>query len=112
MNTQFVSEMRIGMAAFVSLGMLLLIGCSSVMGGASMGEVRVRMSKESDKRIKSMEELIGAMGVVKMYCWEAFSLRKIVSYRNKEIDLLRLRGSIFGIMQGKDLNTNHLIVYK
>ena len=64
-----------------------------------MGTVRVNMAKESDKRIKAMEELIGAMRVIKMYCWESFSLKKIVTFRNDEVNILKLRGKLCGLMQ-------------
>ena len=100
---------RINDAAFVCLAGLFAIAISTTMGGRSMGQVRVSMSKQSDKRIKAMEELIGAMRVVKMYCWESFTLRKVISFRNKEIDILKLRGRLFGLMQAIMYFAPHMI---
>jgi len=48
-----------------------------------------------------MEELIGTMRVIKMYCWESFSLRKIVNFRKSEISILKLRGRVFGVLQDR-----------
>jgi len=47
-----------------------------------------------------MEELIGAIRVIKMYCWESFSIKKIINFRTIEIKLLELRGTILGFMAG------------
>ena len=65
--------------------------------------------QQSDKRIKAMEELIGAMRIVKMYCWESFSLRKIVDYRTREVKVLQLRGAVFGLMQALMYFAPHIV---
>lgn len=74
-----------------------------------MGTIRGQMAKESDQRIKAMEELIGAMRVIKMYCWESFSLKKIINFRTSEINILKLRGKVFGLMQAILYFAPHLV---
>ena len=63
-----------------------------------MGQLRVRVAKKSDERIRSMEELIGAIRVIKMYCWEAFCVKKIMKARADEIYLLKIRATLLGVM--------------
>ena len=51
------------------------------------------------KRIKTMEELINSILVVKMYCWESFSLQKVIESRKRETKLLKQRAYLIGLTQ-------------
>jgi hypothetical protein len=68
-----------------------------------MGKIRVKMAKTTDERIKSTDELIGAIKIVKMNCWESYPFKKINYFRENEIKLLQWRGTMFGWMQGQEL---------
>ena len=47
--------------------------------------------KSTDKRCKAMEELISAIKIVKMYCWESAFLEKIIKFRRDEINNIKKR---------------------
>ena len=68
---------RIGNAAFAAFGMLLFLCILCSIWGYFIGKVRKKIASKADERIKILEETINSILVIKMYCWERFSLKKI-----------------------------------
>ena len=62
-----------------------------------MGQLRSDIARESDMRISALEEMINAISVIKMYCWEKFIVRKIVDYRKNETYYLQWRAFYQGL---------------
>ena len=56
-----------------------------------LGSLREVIAKSTDKRCKAMEELISAIKIVKMYCWESAFLEKIINFRKNEISNIKKR---------------------
>lgn len=74
---------RIGNAAFASFGTLVFLLSICSIGGYYVGKAREKVAKNADKRIKTLEETINSILVVKMYCWESFFLKKIIDSRKR-----------------------------
>ena len=74
---------RIGNAAFVALGVMIFANILFSINGYYIGKVREKVAEQADKRIKILEETINSILVIKMYCWESFSLKKIIETRNR-----------------------------
>ena len=78
---------RIGNAAFVALGVMILSNILFSVNGYYIGKVREKVAEQADKRIKILEETINSILVIKMYCWESFSLKKIIETRKRFYNL-------------------------
>ena len=74
---------RVGNAAFASFGTLVFLLSICSIGGYYVGKAREKVAKNADKRIKTLEETINSILVVKMYCWESFFLKKIIDSRKR-----------------------------
>ena len=74
---------RVGNAAFASFGTLVFLLSICSIGGYYVGKAREKVAKHADKRIKTLEETINSILVVKMYCWESFFLKKIIDSRKR-----------------------------
>ena len=72
---------RIGNAAYVAFGTMIFLNIVCALGGYFIGKVREKVAEQADKRIKTLEETINSILVIKMYCWESFSLKKIIETR-------------------------------
>ena len=68
---------RVGNASFAAFGALLFLSIICSIWGYYIGKVRQKVAKQADERIKILEETINSIMVIKMYCWERFSLKKI-----------------------------------
>ena len=74
---------RVGKAAFASLGTLLFLMLATSINGLLVGKARRKIAAYADRRIKTLEETINSILVVKMYCWESFFLKKIIDSRKR-----------------------------
>ena len=72
---------RVGNAAFAAFGTLIFLNMCCSLGGYFISKVRKKIVEQADKRIKTLEETINSILVIKMYCWESFSLKKIIETR-------------------------------
>ena len=63
---------------------LLVFVSSSVTSicGYFIGKIRRKTSGLTDKRIKTLEETVNSIFIIKLYCWEKFALRKIMKSRH------------------------------
>ena len=69
------------------------------MQAYQLGQIRERIAHQTDQRCSATEELIGAINIVKMYCWESAFLKKIIKFRKSEIQQIRSRNMTAFITQ-------------
>ena len=95
-TTMWYLYTKIGTAIFVTLGTTFFVCCVSVTCGFKMGAVRNLIAKESDARLRTLEEMINSILVTKMYSWESFALGKVIDKRKTECSLYQYRAQISG----------------
>jgi len=76
---------------------------------ASSGKYREVIAASTDKRCKVTEELVSAISIVKMYCWESSFLEKIIQNRRNEIALIRKRNYIGNALHRIIMSSGKLI---
>ena len=74
----------------VVFGILIALGCLYFQA-TWLGSLREKIAASTDSRCKAMEELISAIKIVKMYCWESAFLEKIIGFRKEEIKRIKKR---------------------
>ena len=102
LNYLWSAPLRIGIALYF---LYQLLGYASLVGFASLivifpfqgfvsrsvAKCRKNALRLSDRRIKSMTEIIGGIRVVKFFTWEESSLKRVFEIRKRELkQLLRL----------------------
>lgn len=90
-TTMWYLYTKIGTAIFATLGVMLFICCVSILCGFKTGAVRNLIAKESDARLRTLEEMINSILVTKMYSWESFALGKVIDKRKTECSLYQNR---------------------
>lgn len=68
--------------------MLVLIPINAVIAN-KLKVLQIRQMKNTDNRIKLMNEILGGMKVLKLYAWEPSFENQVQAIRNKEISMLR-----------------------
>ena len=84
---------RVGNAAFAALGTLFFLMLATSLNGFFVGKARQKIAGYADRRIKTLEETINSILVVKMYCWESFFLKKIIDSRKRFLIVIIGRSS-------------------
>ena len=80
---------QVGASTFVGLGfMFVMIPLNGVIFSQMTAIRRIKM-KETDKRVKLMNEILSGIRVIKYYAWEYAFTQKIRLIRSRELDLLR-----------------------
>ncbi len=80
---------ELGYAVLVGVAVLLLL---TPLQGRAMGRIAVLMKsvfKESDGRIKLINEVLAGMRVIKYYAWEQSFLEKVLAIRTRELQWLK-----------------------
>ena len=77
---------------------------------AKMGALRTKTGQEADERLSVLEELLSAMQVVKMYCWEYLFLKRLVDRRKAEVALYRLQARLLAISQSFTFLSSHMLI--
>ena len=63
-----------------------------------MGAVRNEIARESDVRLRTLEEMVNSILVTKMYSWESFALGKVIDKRKTECKLYQYRAMVAGVV--------------
>lgn len=80
---------QVGPSTFVGLGfMLILMPFNGIIFGMLMKTRRLKV-KETDTRVKLMNEILAGIRVIKYYAWEAAFEEKITKIRAVELNLLK-----------------------
>ena len=80
---------RIGPAALVGFGLLILVIPFQAVLGRWVGHTKRRMMPAGDRRTELMSQLLGGIHVIKSYCWEGVFGSKMEAERLVETKELR-----------------------
>ena len=78
-----------GASTFVGLGFMFIMIPLNGFIFSQMSAIRRIKMKETDKRVKLMNEILSGIRVIKYYAWEYAFTQKIRAIRSRELDLLR-----------------------
>ncbi|XP_048349014.1 multidrug resistance-associated protein 1-like isoform X2 [Sphaerodactylus townsendi] len=83
---------ELGPSVLAGIGMLLLVVPINVYVAARVKQLRKSQSKNTDQRVKLLNEILHGIKILKLYAWEPSYQKKIVNIRESEISVLRLSG--------------------
>ncbi|KAG0048489.1 hypothetical protein BGZ89_004587 [Linnemannia elongata] len=82
--------MEVRYAIFASIGVVAVMFFLSGLISPFLGKNNKAIMKASDRRMKLINELVGAIKSVKFYGWEEFFLKKITEARDEQLVYYRL----------------------
>lgn len=80
---------RIGVAVFSGMAVMILMLPLSGFIAVKLRKLQTTQMKIKDERVKSMNEILSGMRVLKLYAWEPSFEKLIENIREREIGLLR-----------------------
>ncbi|CAG2111335.1 unnamed protein product, partial [Medioppia subpectinata] len=83
---------ELGVAVFGGLAFMLFTIPLTLYGARYIKSFQMRQMKLKDKRLKTMNEILNGMKVLKLYAWEEAFIEIINRIRSKEVSLLRKGG--------------------
>jgi len=87
----------VGIASLAGLFLVLLFILFQCVMSRFFEIFRRATTYNTDKRIKLMSELIGAMKLIKMYCWEKPFSDLVSEVREREVNSIKQRASLQGL---------------
>ena len=89
--TIYQVHQRMGLAVLATVIGVIAFFLLMIWQAVKIGQIRTKIAPSTDNRCKGTEELVGAMNIVKMYCWESSFLEKIIKNRKREISFIKKR---------------------
>lgn len=80
--------MIMGTSAFAGLAVMIVMIALSSSRAKKMMTSRKNLMTHSDQRVSLMSEVLGAMRVIKLYCWENSFIQKVSGLRQREVQEL------------------------
>ncbi|KAG9320549.1 hypothetical protein KVV02_000366 [Mortierella alpina] len=88
----------LGWSVWVGLLMMIAMTPLQIWRARTFGGLQKEKWGFMDERIRLTTEVLSAIKIVKLYCWERAFLQKILAVRNMELDTLRRIGIISAIL--------------
>lgn len=85
----FLLWQYLGVAVFAGLAVMIAMIPSSAFIATKLRNLQTRQMKVKDERVKSMNEILGGMKVLKLYAWEESFEDLIKDIRERELVFLR-----------------------
>ena len=79
---------RIGFAALIGFGLLILMIPFQAVLGKMVGETKRKMMPAGDARTELMSQLLRGIQVIKAYCWDDVFLSRLQAERKTEVKQL------------------------
>ncbi|CAH2007293.1 unnamed protein product [Acanthoscelides obtectus] len=79
---------RVGVAAFVGVGLFLIMIPIQIYIGKVVSKLRVESAKNTDKRLQTIRDAVSSIKIIKMYNWESIFEDRISRNRRIEINSL------------------------
>ncbi|EGG24152.1 ABC transporter C family protein [Cavenderia fasciculata] len=79
---------EIGWPTFVGLGVMLAVAPLNAIVAKSLLKLRFQMIKNSDKRLRLINEILQFIKIIKLYAWEVPFAAKVTNSRNLEVKAL------------------------
>ncbi|KAF9287125.1 hypothetical protein BGZ68_002228 [Mortierella alpina] len=89
---------EIGWSVWVGLLMMISMTPLQIWRATTFGGLQKEKWGFMDERIRLTTEVLSAIKIVKLYCWESAFLQKILDVRNRELDILRRIGIISAVL--------------
>ena len=89
---------ELGNATFVGIGVLILLMPINLVLGYFMKVFQRQQMKFKDQRLKSMNEVLSGVKILKLYAWEESFLEQILRIRRKEIHVLKKNAVLNALM--------------
>ncbi|XP_015279767.1 PREDICTED: multidrug resistance-associated protein 1-like [Gekko japonicus] len=83
---------ELGPSVLAGVGMLLLVVPINVYVAAKVKQLKKIQSKNTDQRVKLLNEILHGIKILKLYAWEPSYQKKIMNIRESEIAVLRSSG--------------------
>ena len=99
-----------GWAGVIGLAVYFIVMTLVTLMGIKMGALRSKTGQEADKRISTMEEMLNAINVVKMYCWERVFVSKLIDSRKAEIAFYKIQATLMAVSMSFAYLSAHLLV--
>lgn len=80
---------QLGVAVFAGLAVMIFMIPISGVFAAKLQSLQVTQMEIKDERVKSMNEVLSGMKVLKLYAWEPSFENLILGIRNKELKVLK-----------------------
>lgn len=85
----FLLWQYLGVAVFAGLAVLILMIPLSALIATRLRDLQTKQMKVKDERVKSMNEILSGMKVLKLYAWEPSFEKLITDTRERELVFLR-----------------------
>jgi len=83
------TQLPLGGAAIVSLGLLLLLAPANWYMLKRFGETEDAIMRLKDARVKVLSEILSGIQIVKLFCWEEKMAERVATVRSREIANLK-----------------------
>nr|CAI5828354.1 unnamed protein product [Callosobruchus analis] len=84
----YLLYLKVGVAAFVGVGLFLIVIPIQVYIGKVVSKLRVRSANNTDKRLQTIRDAVASVRIIKMYNWECVFEEKISHNRRIEVNTL------------------------
>ncbi|EDW01217.1 probable multidrug resistance-associated protein lethal(2)03659 [Drosophila grimshawi] len=99
----YIMYMRIGWTAIIGIAFIILLIPLQAWAAKAAAHYRTRSAEQRDRRVKLMNEIIGAIQVIKMYAWEQSFAKLIAHVRGLEVKSIRGSMCIYAALQCTDM---------
>lgn len=80
--------MNLGPSALTGLAVYIFLAPVQAVFMTSYIAMRGKIMAWTDKRVKTLQEMLGGMKVIKYFTWEIPMMKRIGEYRRKEMGLV------------------------
>ncbi|KAH8370754.1 hypothetical protein KR093_004890, partial [Drosophila rubida] len=95
----YIMYTQIGWTALIGIAFIVLLIPLQAWAAKAATQFRSRSAEHRDERVKLMNEIIGAIQVIKMYAWEQSFAKLIAAVRQSEVNAIRGSMSIYAALQ-------------
>ncbi|XP_065532787.1 multidrug resistance-associated protein 1-like isoform X4 [Lathamus discolor] len=83
---------ELGPSVLAGVALLLLVIPINALIAAKVKRLKKSQMKNSDQRVKLLSEMLHGIKILKLYAWEPAYQRKVMSIREREVDVLKSSG--------------------
>ncbi|NXJ75097.1 MRP1 protein, partial [Trogon melanurus] len=83
---------ELGPSVLAGVALLLLVIPINALVAAKMKKLKKSQMRYSDQRVKLLSEMLHGIKILKLYAWEPAYQRKVMSIREREVDVLKSSG--------------------
>lgn len=95
--TLYLIYLQVGVSTFAGLGYMLITSPLIGVILSMLNATRKLKSKETDKRVKFMNEILAGIRVIKYYAWEAAFKEKVEAIRFQELKYIKRIQYVFAV---------------